>query len=448
MATPTLDQRDRTKAQRPLPAPTADAGRRALGAILSQRSVLPALSVFHEELGDVFQISLGAFRPVFMVGPEAARFVLVAGRDQLLWRPPDDPVTRLLRNGLLMTDGEQHDTLRRIMNPAMHRRRLDSYTETMWRSTDRVLLDWSTAPGPVDMLVEMRRIALLIVMETLFSVDMMPDLDRLFPVVVDAIRYISPGLWTVWPKAPRTGYQRSLEEMDAWLYKLIAERRADNCAGEDLLSTMIRNPEMDDGLIRDQMLTLLIAGHDTSTALLAWTLLMLGQHGDVAERVLAEVDEFVGTEIPTLESMSQLTYMDQVLNETLRLYPPIHIGNRIAAVDIDYEGYRIPKGTRVVYSIYLTHRHPAYWSDPDRFAPERFSVENKRAILPYAYLPFGGGARNCIGAAFAQVEAKVVLSRILQRFELSLERDHVRAHMGATLEPHPGVRMHVRKRRT
>jgi cytochrome P450 len=431
----------------PIPVPTAEAGTRALAAILSQRSVLPALSVFHEELGDVFQISLGAFNPVFMVGPDAARFVLVQGRDKLLWRPPDDPVTRLLRNGLLMTDGEQHDTLRRTMNPALHRKRLDDYIESMWRNTDRVMLDWSTAAGPVDMLVEMRRIALLIVMETLFRVDMLPDLDRLFPVILDVIRYISPGLWTVWPNSPRPGFRRSLEDLDAWLYKIIGERRAEDSPGDDMLWALIDAPGMSDDLIRDQMLTMLIAGHDTSTALLAWTLLHLGQYPEVAQRVRAEVDSIVGRQIPTQDSVADLEYLDRVLSETLRLYPPIHIGNRIAATDIEYENYRIPKGTRVVYSIYLTHRHRDYWEDPHAFDPDRFAPENRRSIPPYAFLPFGGGPRNCIGAAFAQVEAKIVLSRILQRFDLELVSDHIRPHMGATLEPHPGVRMRVRERR-
>ena len=173
----------------------------------------------------------------------------------------------------------------------MHRKRLDDYFETMWRSTDRVMLDWSTASGPVDMLVEMRRIALLIVMETLFRVDMMPDLDRLFPVMLDVLRYISPGLWTVLPQAPRPGFTQSLAEMDAYLYKIIAERRADGAEGDDLLGLLIGSPGMDDDLIRDQMLTLLIAGHDTSTALLAWTLYVLGAHPDVARRVGDEVDE-------------------------------------------------------------------------------------------------------------------------------------------------------------
>jgi cytochrome P450 len=430
-----------------IPSPTARAGRRALRAILRERSVLPALTVFHEELGDVFQISLGSFRPVFMVGPDAARFVLVTARDRLLWRPEHDPVTQLLRDGLLVTDGEKHDDLRRRIGPSVHPAKLGTYSDAIRRATDRITLDWPTTTDPIDMLVEMRRIALLIVMETLFGVELWPDLDRLIPAILDTIRYISPGLWTVWPSAPRPGYRRSLAELDAYLYQVIADRRNDVGAGDDLLARLIHMPDMSNDLIRDQMITLLIAGHDTSTALLAWTLYLLGKHPEVADRVHHEVDAVVGSETPTLDHSRKLKYMDQVLNETMRLYPPIHIGNRIAATDLRYQSFVIPAGTRVVYSIYLTHRHRAYWSQPHRFDPDRFGAEESRTRAPYSFLPFGGGKRNCIGAAFAQVEAKIVLSRLFQRYDLTLQGRDIHPHMGATLEPRPGVMMNVRVRK-
>jgi cytochrome P450 len=429
-----------------IPTPTPEAGRRALRALLKERSILAALSIFHEELGDVFRISLGSFSPIFMVGPEASRFVLISARHQLLWRPHDDPVTKLLRNGLLVTDGETHDELRRRIMPALHRKMLGGYVETMWRDTDEVTASWPGAAGAVDMLVEMRRIALLIVMDTLFRVDFRPDIERLFPVILDTLRYISPGLWTVWPRLPRFGYKRSLQQFDAYLYQIIADRRRSAGGGDDLLSLWVNTPCMSDDLIRDQILTLLIAGHDTSTALLAWTLYLLGSYPDVARRLRAEVDTVLSDGVPTLESVAHLTYLDQVINETMRLYPPIHIGNRMAATDLSFKGYQIPAGTRVVYSIYLTHRHRAYWPSPDQFDPGRFSAEANKKRAPYTYLPFGGGPRNCIGAAFAQVEAKVVLSRIIQRYDFRLDDTRVHPHMGATLEPRPGVPMHVRYR--
>jgi len=209
---------------------------------------------------------------------------------------------------------------------------------------------------------------------------------------------------------------------------------------------LIRTPGMSDGLIRDQLLTMLIAGHDTSTALLAWSLYLLGKHPGELERVRAEVDQMAGRQPPDLETVNRLERMDQVIKEALRLYPPIHIGNRKAAIDLEFKGYEIPAGTRVVYSIYLSHRQEKYWPDPKRFDPDRFSPEQSQARPHYAYVPFGGGPRNCIGLAFAQVEVKIVLARILQNFDLELLDTRVRPHMGATLEPRPGVRMLASRR--
>jgi cytochrome P450 len=201
---------------------------------------------------------------------------------------------------------------------------------------------------------------------------------------------------------------------------------------------------MDDDLIRDQLMTMLIAGHDTSTASLAWALYLLGAHPDAQARARAEVDSVLGGQPPQPSQLGDLVYVEQVIDETLRLYPPIHLGSRVAAQELEFRGFRIPAGQRVLYSIYLTQRHPDYWPDPGRFDPDRFAPGVSHE--PYTYLPFGGGPRNCLGAAFAQVETKVVLARILQRFGLQLVKDNVHPHMGATLEPAPGVTIRVRQR--
>jgi cytochrome P450 len=203
---------------------------------------------------------------------------------------------------------------------------------------------------------------------------------------------------------------------------------------------------MSDDLIRDQLLTMLIAGHDTSTALLAWTLCLLGQHPDVLQQVQAEVDAVLGAEPPAFEQLNGLKYLEQVIKESLRLYPPIHLGMRIAATDLEFQGYHIPAGARVLYSIYLSHRMPEYWPDPEKFDPDRFRPEQNRTRPAFVYVPFGGGPRICIGFAFAEVEVKVVLARLLQMFELTLLNDDVHAHMGATLEPRPGVMMKAKRR--
>lgn len=414
--------------------------------MLRERSVLAALSVFHERTGDVFRIGLPGFRPVLLVGPEAARFVLVAGRDDFRWRTEGDPVTRLLRQGVLVVDGDPHDRLRQQMTPALHRQMLNSYAGAMLRCTDQILDTWQDGQTR-DMLVEMRKIALLILTETLFRVDFTPELTRLWNTILGTIKYISPGLWILWRRIPRPGYEAALQAMDAYLYRIIRERRTQEAQqpsdNADLLGLLL-SAGLDDDLIRDQLLTMLIAGHDTSTALLAWALYLLGRHPAAMDTLRAEVDDVIGSSTPGIEHVGHLRYTGNVIDEALRLYPPIHLGSRTAAVDIDYNGYRIPAGTRVIYSIYLTQRHKGYWENPAAFAPERF--DQAKRPEPYTFLPFGGGPRNCIGAQFGQVESKLVLARIFQRFTLTLTGTPVHAHMGATLEPRPGVLMQLRRR--
>ena len=429
---------------KPIPAPAGDAALKALQSLIRERHVLSALESIHLSLGDVFQLPLPGFKAVMLVGPEANRLVLVEERDQLRWRTEGDPVTHLLRHGVLVEDGESHDNLRRELNPALHRKMIDGYVESMLRGTDQVLAQWQEG-AHVDMLVEMRKVALLILTDTLFKEDFTPHLKPMWDSIIRNIQYISPGLWLVWPGVPRLGYRRALQQMDHYLYQLIAARRANLGEPSDLLGGLIETG-MSDDLIRDQLLTMLIAGHDTSTALLAWALYMIAIHPDVQMRVREEVDRVLGLREPTIADVGQLGYLDQVIKETLRLYPPIHLGSRLAATDIEFQDFHFPAGTRILYSIYLSHRHPTFWPDPHRFDPARFSSERVRERPPYVYLPFGGGPRNCIGVAFAQVEAKVVLARILQRYSLRFTGGHVRPRMGATLEPHPGVRIAVNRR--
>lgn len=430
----------------PIPSPTTSL--RALNAIIRERSVLAGMRVFHEETGDIFQIDVPGFRPVVLVGPEAAHFVLVKGRDDFRWRLETDSITKLLIHGVLVEDGESHDSIRRQLSPALHKAMLGGYVDAMVRRTDQIADAWPQDGSTLDMLDEVRRIALLILMDALFDVDYTPELQRLWHAVLYLIQYISPGLWLIWRGAPRPGYEKYRAQMDEYFFQIITARRAQlNADAEaqrtDMLSVLIR-AGMDDNLIRDQLMTMLIAGHDTSTASLAWALMLLAKHPDAQARAREEIDGVLGDAAPNAENFDQMPYLTQVINETLRLYPPIHLGSRIANEDLDYQGYRIPAGTRVLYSIYLTQRHPDYWQDPHTFNPERFAPGQKHE--PYSFLAFGGGRRNCVGRAFAEVETKVVLARLLQRFTFERRFGSIHQHMGATLEPRPRVTVLAKRR--
>jgi len=406
-----------------------ETGRAALRALIREGSPLGPLKIMAKNVGRFFQIPIPGFRPYVVFGPDAARKVLVSEREKVLWRSAD-PVTDLLNRGVLVVDGDEHDHYRKLMEPALHPSALSGYTQKMLFHTDRVAAQWQDGQT-VDMLVESRKIALLIIMDVLFGVDVWDDLQKIWTPILKAIEYISPGAWIIWRKIPRPGFQKPLKQLDDYLFGIIESRRRKK--GENDLLQHLIDAGLSDQIIRDQMLTMLIAGHDTSTALLAWTFALIGQHPNIYQRLIEEVD--------TLERSPML---DHIIKESLRLYPPIHIGNRMVKEDIDFDGNTIPAHNRMFYSIYLTQRDPEVWENAEDFCPERFA--SGRKTPPFSYIPFGGGPRACIGAAFSQAEARIILRRLLQSFHFELTNKNIRAHMGATLEPKPGVFMRVSKR--
>lgn len=406
----------------------------ALNAFIAEGSLLGPLRIMAERLGRFFQLPLPGFKPFIVFGPEAAREVLITGRNKFLWRN-HDPVTDLLQHGVLVTDGEEHDRYRSLMEPSLHPGRLPQYTGIMLRHIDRVSAGWQDG-ATVDMLVESRKIALLIIMETLFGVDAWDDLAKIWVPIRKAIEFISPGPWIIFRHMPRPGYKRHLEKLDGYLYAIISARRTSAGSHHDLLQHLIE-AGLTDERIRDQMLTMLIAGHDTSTAMLAWTFASLGKQPELMARLTAEIDATPMGEYSSL--------LNGVIKEVLRLYPPIHIGNRITASEVSFgEGATIPAGERIFYSIFLTHRDAQIWENADQFCPERFT--HGRKILPMSFIPFGGGPRGCIGAAFGLTEARLVISQLLRTFDFHLLEIPIHTHMGATLEPRPGVFMRVTHR--
>ena len=423
-----------------------ETGRAAMLALFKEKSPLGSLKVMARHIGRFFQIPLPMFKPYVVFGPEAVRKVLVTERNKVLWRNTD-PVTDLLGRGVLIVDDEEHDHYRKLMEPPLHPSRLPDYTQMMIQQTDRVSSQWKDGET-VDMLIESRKIALLIIMRTLFSKDVWDDLSQIWNPILKAIKYISPGGWIIWRKIPRFGFRKPLQELDDYLFGIIEERRknlesvskltdmqkqASASQKNDLLQHLI-DAGLTDKVIRDQMLTMMIAGHDTSTALLAWTFALLGQHPEIHAQVVNEVDHL---EKPQL--------LDRVIKESLRLYPPIHIGNRLMAEEMDFAGNKVPKDARLFYSIYLTHRDPEIWENAEGFCPERFAYGRKTP--PMSYVPFGGGPRACIGAAFGQAEARIVMAHLLKTFTFEFTNRPIHAHMGATLEPRPGVMMKIYKRK-
>jgi len=418
--------------------PDAETGLSALRSLLFDRSLIGPLRIMGERVGKFFQIPLPGFKPYVVFGPENVRKVLITESSKFRWRN-NDPVRDVLQKGVLVTDGDEHDRYRSLMEKMLHPGVLPQYKEMMLRQTDRVTDTWQNGQT-VDMLVEARKIALLIVMEALFSVDVWQDIPLLWNPILKAIEYISPGLWIFWRKMPRFGYKRSFKIIDDYLFGIIHRRRASLEKKQDLLQHLI-DAGLSDQIIRDQMLTMLIAGHDTSTALLAWIFAMLAKDPSVYEKLNLAMEN--------AEEDKQPHLLEEVIKETLRLYPPIHIGNRMVAEEVSFgEGETIPAGERLFYSIYLTQRDPDLWEKPDDFCPERFQPGARANAM--SYIPFGGGSRACIGSAFGMMEARTTLAHLLHGFTFEpMNADKIHLHMGATLEPHPGVLMRVsRKART
>lgn len=418
--------------------PDAETGLSALRSLLFDRSLIGPLRIMGERVGKFFQIPLPGFKPYVVFGPENVRKVLITESSKFRWRN-NDPVRDVLQKGVLVTDGDEHDRYRSLMEKMLHPGVLPQYKEMMLRQTDRVTATWQNGQT-VDMLVEARKIALLIVMEALFSVDVWQDIPLLWNPILKAIEYISPGLWIFWRKMPRFGYKRSFKIIDDYLFGIIHRRRASLEKKQDLLQHLI-DAGLSDQIIRDQMLTMLIAGHDTSTALLAWIFAMLAKDPSVYGKLNLAVEN--------AEEDKQPHLLEEVIKETLRLYPPIHIGNRMVAEEVSFgEGETIPAGERLFYSIYLTQRDPDLWEKPDDFCPERFQPGARTNAM--SYVPFGGGSRACIGSAFGMMEARTTLAHLLHGFTFEpMNADKIHLHMGATLEPHPGVLMRVsRKART
>jgi cytochrome P450 len=356
-----------------------EAGRDALRAWLKEKSPLGPLKATAKYVGRFFQIPLPFFHPYVVYGPEANRKVLVTERDKVLWRNTD-PVTDLLNRGVLIVDGEEHDQYRKLMEPALHPSTLSRYAPLIIAHTERVSSQWQDG-DVVDMLVESRKIALLIIMDTLFSKDAWDDIPRIWNPILKAIEYISPGAWILWRKIPRFGFRKPLKELDDYLFGIITNRRQQIAEHEqsstdkhhDLLQHLIE-AGLSDQLIRDQMLTMMIAGHDTSTALLAWVFALLGQHPEIHKKVVGEVD-----------SLEKSPLLDQVIKESLRLYPPIHIGNRRMAQAMEFDEGTVPAGERTVLLHLPDPPMSPFGKTPKSSAPSVSPTDAKLRHLPTSH---------------------------------------------------------------
>ncbi|MEC9346184.1 MAG: cytochrome P450 [Pseudomonadota bacterium] len=369
-----------------------------------------------------------------------------------------------LGNGLLTAEGEFWKRQRRIAAPAFHYKRLRVLAEIMVDCTLQTADRWEELADTgrhVDVAREMMRLTMEIVARTLFSRDIAGSIDELGKAVTTLIEGFGRtplvdmlGLPDWLPRFRDPLAKEALKVLDRMIFDLIETRRAASEPGEDLLQMLLdaRDPETGEGMtdaqLRDEIVTLFAAGHETTAQALTWAFYLLDQHPDELDRMVAEVDAILGDRRPTFDDLHHLQRVRMVFEETLRLYPPAFTISRVADTADRLGGeLSIPKGAYVSISPYITHRNPRIWPDPERFNPERFADERVAARHKHAYLPFGSGPRICIGSGFALTEGRLILALLSRRFRLRLKHGHPVQPQGiVTLRPRFGMRMSIERR--
>jgi cytochrome P450 len=419
------------------------------------RDPLPLLLDAYRRYGPVFSMRILHATGVFMLGPEANHYITVSHSDNFRWREGSmGDLIPLLGDGMLTIDGDYHRRARRIALPAFHRDRLLAAVGTMTAETERAVAGWRTGQE-IDLYHWARALALRIAMRALFGfepdrtaadLDLAEEFERAlsyygYPYAMQVLRG---------PASPWRRMHHSRALLDRVIYAEIADRRRSGRRGQDILSLLMEAHDEDgvgfsDRELRDQVMTLLFAGHDTTTSTVSFLLYELARHPEALGRVLDEQERILGDRPPMgAELMGGLPELEMALDETLRLYPPAWVGPRRAVETFEFAGHVIAGGTPVHYCSWASHRLPEVFDQPEEFRPQRFAPEAKAALPKGAYVPFGGGSRTCIGMRFGQLEIRTIATLILQRFGLALCPGYrMQIRQMPTLSPRDGLPMIV-----
>ena len=425
-----------------------DARRDPIGLFLGAR----------QQYGDLVRFRFGPMTAHLVASPAGVNQVLAENNKSYGKKTRGfDQLRLILGNGLLTAEGELWKRQRRIAQPAFHRQRIASFAQTMVRASEECAARWEKTTGFVDAHEEMMRLTLQIVGETLLGANVAGDsetvrraLDFLLPLAND--RMTRPFLLPLsLPTRRNRRFREALRELDAVIVGVIARRRQEGDKG-DLISLLMQSRDaetgeaMTDAQLRDEAMTIFLAGHETTANALTFALMLLSLHPGPARTLREELARVLGGRSPSVEDLPQLRYTKMIVEETMRLYPPAWIIARSVSVGDEIDGCEIPAGSIVFVSPLVLHRHPRLWENPEAFDPERFAPERAQSLPKGAYFPFGGGPRQCIGNGFAMMEAQLVLATLLQRFRLDLLPGHATVlEPSITLRPKHGMPMEIRR---
>jgi cytochrome P450 len=415
------------------------------------RDVLGFLERASRDYGDIVRLNLAGWPTYFIFHPDLCENVLVTNhrnfiKHRFFWRH----VGAIFGQGLLLSEGDFWLRQRRLAAPAFHHERLAGYANVMVDYTERMLESWK--PGDVrDAHAEMMGVTMQIAAKTLFDADVTQDIRTISDAFADVIEEIMARYRRPFPipdRLPLPGnlrYTRAVRKIDALVLRVIRERRD---AGEDRgdLLSMLLAARDDDGepmtekQLRDEVITLFLAGHETTAIALSWTWWLLSRHPEIEAKLHAEVDGVLSGRAPTFADLARLAYTERVVSESMRLYPPAWGIGRETVRPCEIAGYRIPAGAMVFMAPWVTHRDARWYDRPNQFLPERWENDFARTLPRFAYMPFGGGPRLCIGNRFAMMEAVLVLATVARRYRLEWQRDRpVVPYPSITLRPGGGV---------
>lgn len=413
--------------------------------------------------GDTVRIQTGPLVQHVIARPDDIKHVLLDNKDNyekgLLALKK---LNMVLGSGLFTSEGELWRRQRSIMGPTFTPRAIGQFADAMITSTGRMLRGWEAraADGkPANVNIEMMRLAMSIIARTMFSFDIgreSIEAARAFSYVLENMSKRSASMVDIplsIPTPANRRFNKSIEILDDFIYGIIDRRMRDPGDKMDLLSILInaRDPQTGEGMsrrqLRDEVITIFFAGHETTAQALTWCWYLLAQHPEVETKLHEEVDRVLGGRALTLEDAHGLEYTTMVVQEAMRLYPPVWLYVRQSLGEDELGGYKIPTDSMIILSPYLTHRHPDYWEDPEKFDPERFTPERSAGRHRYAYFPFGGGPRICLGNNFAMLEATIAVAMTAQRFKLRLlPGPEVHPKMVGTMRPDRYIMMSLQPR--